>query len=133
MVLFFFPPYLYSKEPWLIETRARDLWRSALFVTNKGHAKLKICIENKKSKKLETWPSSKIISDEGHVFQNAKICKIKEIETLAHQENFFCILQNDRTFQTLHPIFRQMKKIKRLHIWVMIFSRCQVSDIGGRG
>ena len=35
------------------------------------------------------WPPSKIISDEGHIFQNAKICEIKEIKSLAHQETFF--------------------------------------------
>ena len=59
------------------------------FCNDKHCAKLLICIENAKSKKPRTWPSSKIVSDEGHVLQNAKICNFKEIKSLAHQETFF--------------------------------------------
>ena len=56
---------------------------------DKGCAKLLICIENAKFKKPRMWPRSKIISEEGHVFQNAKFLKLKEIKNLAHQETFF--------------------------------------------
>ena len=64
--------------------------RSTLFLQHdKGCAKFLICIENAKFKKPRTWPSSKIISEKGHVFQNAKFLKLKEIKNLAHQETFF--------------------------------------------
>ena len=56
---------------------------------DKGCAKFLICIENAKFKKPRTWPPSKIISEEGHVFRNAKFLKLKEIKNLAHQKTSF--------------------------------------------
>ena len=61
----------------------------SFFRTDKGRAKLLICIENAKLKKPRTCSSSKIISKEEHVFQNANFFKILEIKSLAHQKTFF--------------------------------------------
>ena len=58
---------------------------------DKGCAKFLICIKNSKFKKPRTWTTSKIISEEGHVFQNSKFLKLKEIKNLAHQKTFLNI------------------------------------------
>ena len=104
--------------------------RTTLFLQHdKGCAKFLICIENAKFKKPRTWPSSKIISEEGHIFQNAKFLKLKEIKNLARRKTFFVhskmrvlfvrytqFLSTNRTF--LHHIHN----ILQLRIYVKISS-----------
>ena len=99
---------------------------------DKGCAKLLICIENAKFKKPRTWPPSKIISKEGHVFQNAKFCKLKEIKNLAHQETFFVhsemrsLSVRFSQFPTTNRSFScHIHSIQGPHIRVMISSQCR--------
>ena len=107
---------------------------------DKGCAKLLICIENAKLKKPRTWPPSKIISKEGHVFQNAKFWKLKKIKSLAHQETFFVHLE----MRSLSVSFTQfpatnwsfschIHSIQGPHIRVKISSQCRDLTIAAKG
>ena len=117
------------------------LSKSTLFLWHdKGCAKFLICIENMKFKKPRTWPSSKIISEEGHVFQNAKFLKLKEIKNLAHQKTFFVhskikvpSVRYTQFLTTYRAFFYHIHSILQLHIWVKISSQYQDLEIAARG
>ena len=107
---------------------------------DKGCAKFLICIENAKFKKPRTWPPSKIISKEGHVFQNANFLKLKEIKSLAHQETFFVHSE----MRSLSVRFSQfpatnlsfschIHSIQGPHICVKISSQCRDLTIAAKG
>ena len=93
-----------------------------------------------KFKKPRTWPSSKIISEEGHVFQNAKFLKLKEIKNLAHQKTFFVhskmrVLSVGYTqFLTTNQAFLyHIHSILQLHTCVKISSQYRDLEIAARG
>ena len=112
----------------------------SFFQHDKGCAKLLICIENAKLKKPRTWPPSKIISKEGHVFQNAKFSKIKEIKSLAHQETFFVhskmrplSVRFTQFLATNWSFSCHIHSIQGPHIRVTISSQCRDLTIAAKG
>ena len=97
---------------------------------DKGCAKFLICIENAKFKKPRTWPPSKIISEEGHVFQNAKFLKLKEIKNLARQKTFFVhtkmrvlSVRYTQFLSTNQTFLHHIHNILQLRIYVKISSQ----------
>ena len=59
------------------------------FRPNTPHDKLRFCIKNAKIKKLRTYVSQKIVSEETYVFVNAKFSLYLEILNLSLLECFF--------------------------------------------